>query len=306
MDFTVKKGYDEREVIYLRSLMRKIDLFCYRHPRFGIPKLMLFIVIGNAIVYVVGMMDTTQMLYGLLVFHPALFLRGEVWRLVTFALVPTTNGIIWLAISLYFYWFIGSALEQAWGAGKFTIYYFSGLILTALFSVVWYAITGQAVLLTAGYLNLSMFFAFATLWPDHRVLLFFVIPVKMKWLAWLDAALFVYEIVICLIAGNIGGALIPVVAMITYLVFCGGWLIDLLKPANVRASVQSKARTIEFKQAVRRTEKEQMSAGYSRKCAVCGRTDADDPSLEFRYCSRCAGFHCFCADHINNHVHFTE
>jgi len=290
----------------LRSLNRKIDSFCFRHPKFGIPKLMLFIVIGNILVYLVGLMDTTRTFYSLLYFSPAMFLRGQVWRILTFPLVPETSGILWLAISLYFYYFIGSALENEWGAGKFTIYYLSGMLLTALYTIVWFLITGQSVPVTAHYLNLSLFFAFATLWPEQRVLLFFFIPVKMKWLAWVDAAFFAYEIVVYLAHGLVGQALVPVVAMLAYLVFCGDWLIDFFRPKTVRKNVQNRARTIRFKQAVRQAEREQANAPYTRKCAVCGRTDADNPGLEFRYCSRCAGYHCFCADHINNHIHFTE
>lgn len=263
---------------------------------------MLYIVLGNVLVYLVGLMDTTGTFYNLLYFSPAAFLRGQVWRLLTFAIVPTTEGILWLAISLYFYYFIGTALEREWGAGKFTIYYFGGLLLTALYAVVWYLITRQSVFVTAHYLNLSLFFAFATLWPEQRVLLFFFIPVKMKWLAWADAALFVYEIVSYLANGYVGHALVPVVAMLAYLVFCGGWLIDRFRPG----AVKQRARSAGYSNAARQAKRAHLRDVSTRKCAVCGRTETDDPSLEFRYCSRCAGYHCFCIDHINNHIHFTE
>lgn len=263
---------------------------------------MLYIVIGNILVYLVGMMDTTGTLYSLLRFDPARFLRGEVWRIVTFPLVPESNGIIWLAISLYFYYFIGSALEREWGSGKFTIYYLSGLLLTAVYAVVWYLITRRTVYVTAHYLNLSLFFAFATLWPEHRVLLFFVIPMKMKWLAWIDAAFFAYEVIAYLVMGAVGQALVPVVAMIAYLVFCGEWLFAFFSPKTIKR----KTRTIQFRDAVRRAEQKKQAEEQVRRCAVCGRSEREYPGLEFRYCSRCAGYHCFCVDHINNHIHFTE
>ena len=160
--------------------------------------------------------------------------------------------------------------------------------------------------MTAHYLNLSLFFAFATLWPEQRVLLFFVLPVKMKWLAWIDAAFFAYEIISWLVMGYIGVALVPIVAMLNYLVFCGEWLFEFFRPGRVKQAARQKARTIQFKQAAQKVQREQAAAGYTRKCAVCGRTDTDCPELEFRYCSRCAGYHCFCEEHINNHVHFTE
>ena len=290
----------------MKLLNQKIDRFCLKHPRFGIPRLMMYIVVGNLIVWLFGQMDTTRTLFSLLYFDPALFLRGQVWRILTYALVPSSSGVLMLAISLYFYYFIGSSIEQAWGAGKFTIYYFSGLLLTALYSIVIYLVTGRGVMISATYLNLSLFFAFATLWPEQRVLLFFLVPVKMKWLAWVDAALFVLEFVTCIAAGQIAQAFVPVVAMVAYLVFCGEWLLDMIRPSRVKQAAERKVRTIKFREAAQKVQREQAQAGYSRKCAVCGRTDADNPGLEFRYCSRCVGYHCFCADHINNHVHFTE
>lgn len=290
----------------MRSLNRKIDRFCQTHPRFGIPRLMIFIVIGNLLVWLFSRMDTTSTLYSLLYFDPAMFCRGQVWRLLTFALIPSSSGILWLAISLYFYYFIGTSLENAWGAGKFTIYYFSGLLLTALYSLILYWIGGVRVPVSATYLNLSLFFAFATLWPEQQVLLFFLIPVKMKWLALVDAAFFLLQIVSLLAAGKVGLALVPVVAMVAYLVFCGEWLFDRLRPSRMRQAARQKVRTVQFRQAAQKVQRQQAAAGYTRKCAVCGRTDTDYPGLEFRYCSRCQGYHCFCADHINNHVHFTE
>lgn len=287
----------------MKSLNRKIDSFCWKHPKFGIPKLMLYIIAGNVLVWLFAMMDRTNTLYNLLTFDPALVCRGQVWRIFTFAFIPVSGGgIIFFAISLYFYYFIGTALEREWGAGKFTVYYISGLILLVLYSLILYWITRMRVQVSAAYLNLSLFFAFATLWPEQRVLLFFIIPVKIKWLAWVDAAFFVLEIVRYLLAGYIGLALVPVIAMLTYLVFCGEWLIDFFRPSHVR----QKTRTIQFKSAVKKMERERQSRPYTRKCAVCGRTDTENPGLEFRYCSRCAGYHCFCQEHINNHIHFTE
>ena len=287
----------------MKSLSRKIDSFCLRHPNFGIQRLMLYIIAGNILVWLFAMMDRTNTLYNFLAFDPALICRGQVWRIITFAFIPASSGnLIFFAISLYFYYFIGTAIEREWGAGKFTIYYLSGLLLLAVYSLILYWITGMRVSVSASYLNLSLFFAFATLWPEQRVLLFFIIPVKIKWLAWVDAAFFALSIVQYLMDGSIGLALVPVIAMLTYLVFCGEWLIDFFRPSRM----QQRSRTIQFKSAVKKMERERQSRPYTRKCAVCGRTDTENPSLEFRYCSRCAGYHCFCQDHINSHIHFTE
>lgn len=286
----------------MKSLNRMIDKFCWTHPRFGVPRLMLYIVIGNVLVWLFGMMDRTGTLYDLLYFDPAMFCKGQVWRLVTFMLVPAAGNPLVLLIALYFYYFIGTSLEREWGTGKFTIYYFSGMLLTVLYSLVFYWITKNRILVSASYVNLSMFLAFATLWPEERVLLFYIIPVKMKWLAWLDAALFAYSVVQYILIGRIGFALVPIVAMAGYLLFFGEWLLSFISPNRAK----QKAKTIHFKQVAQKVRREQQAQGYTRKCAVCGRTDTDHPELEFRYCSRCAGYHCFCADHINNHIHFTE
>ena len=263
---------------------------------------MLYIVIANAIVWLFGMMDTTNTLYSLLYFDPALVMKGQIWRLVTFMLVPETTRPLILLISLYFYYFIGTSLESEWGKGKFTIYYFSGLLLTVLYSMVFFWITGNRVAVTATYVNLSLFFAFASLWPEERVLVFYIIPMKIKWLAWIDAAFFAVTVVQLLLMGMVGYALVPIVAMVAYLLFFWEWLYGFISPQRAK----QKARTIQFKQAVRKSQQEQAKQPYARKCAVCGRSDTDHPQLEFRYCSRCAGYHCFCEEHINNHIHFTE
>lgn len=282
----------------MRKLMNRIERFCYQHPRFGIPNLMMIIAIGSIAVWVLMQMDTTGKLYTLLCMSGERVLHGQIWRIVTFVFVPGESNLIWFMISLYFYYWIGSSLEREWGAGKFTVYYLSGMLLTAICGVLLSLILGRDVIVSATYLNLSLFFAFATLFPDVQVLLFFIIPIKVKWLAYVDAALFVLAVITLPFPLN----LLPVVAVLNYLVFCGDWLFDYFRPNRVR----QRQKTVNFKREARRINREQNSKPYNHKCAVCGRTDADHPELEFRYCSRCAGYHCFCQDHIGNHIHFTE
>lgn len=282
----------------MRKLMNRIERYCYQHPRFGIPNLMMIIAIGSIAVWVLMQMDTTGKLYTLLCMSGERVLHGQIWRIVTFVFVPGESNLIWFMISLYFYYWIGSSLEREWGAGKFTVYYLSGMLLTAICGVLLSLILGRDVIVSATYLNLSLFFAFATLFPDVQVLLFFIIPIKVKWLAYVDAALFALAVITLPFPLN----LLPVVAVLNYLVFCGDWLFDYFRPNRVR----QRQKTVNFKREARRINREQNSKPYNHKCAVCGRTDADHPELEFRYCSRCAGYHCFCQDHIGNHIHFTE
>ena len=269
-----------------------IERFCYKHPNFGIPRLMMYVAIGNVVFWLLGAVNTRISYY--LVFDPYLILHGQVWRLITFAFCPPSTGFL-AFIAIYFYYWIGTTLEQYWGTPQFTIYFFSGLILTVVYGFLIYFITGTRVQVDAQYVYLSMFFSFAALFPDMQVLLFFIIPVKMKWLAILDAAFFVYGILTTRFPVN----LLPVVAVLNFFIFCGG---DLLRMLPRRPS----AKAVNFRRESERIRREQRDQLYRHKCAVCGRTDVSNPELEFRYCSRCAGYHCFCQDHINNHIHFTE
>ncbi|MDO4749932.1 MAG: rhomboid family intramembrane serine protease [Eubacteriales bacterium] len=280
----------------MRAFMRMVDRFCAKHPNFGIPNLMLYVVIGNAAVFLFGSMDTTGMFYYWLALNPASVLRGEVWRLVTFALIPEASGL-WVIIFLYFFYYIGSSLEHAWGPGRFTLFFMSGVLFNILYAFVVYFL-GWNVYVTASYIYMSMFFAFAALYPEQRVLLFFFIPIKIKWLALLDGAFFLYAVFVNPFPVN----LLPLVAIANFLLFCGGDLFSALRPSSVRY----RANTVNFRREAAKIRKEQNARPYRHKCAVCGRTDTDYPDLEFRYCSRCAGYHCFCEDHIANHVHFTE
>lgn len=276
----------------MKKLNSAINRFCYRHPHFGIQNLMKYIVIGNIVFWLIGAIN--PVLYNYLAFSPRLILRGQIWRLVSFVFFPNETGIFAL-IEFYFFYWIGNTLEQYWGTTRFNIFFFMGVILTIIFDFVLYFITGVSYQITAVYIFLSMFFAFAALFPDMQVLFMFIIPVKMKWLAILDALLFVRGVLTMSFPIN----LLPVVAVLNFVLFCGE---DLLKLFPRR---QTKS-TINFRKESARIRREQSDRLYRHKCSVCGKTDTDYPNLEFRYCSRCQGYHCFCEEHINSHIHFTE
>ena len=290
----------------MKKLYDGVQRFCAAHPRFGIPNLMRVIVIGNVAVYVLMLLTQANDANALsfLTFNLNALLHGEVWRLVTFVFVPAYSSPFALLISLYFYYWIGSTLERQWGTAKFNLYYISGALLTVLGVVLASLITGNPYLTAAGtgYVNLSMFFAFAFLFPDTTVLLFFILPVKMKWLAYLDGALFAFDIIKAIGAHNWAGVVLPIVALLNFAVFI--WPeVHYLKE---RAKYQNSRKTVQFRQAQQQQAKQAQQQGYRHKCAVCGRTDTDYPDLQFRYCSKCAGYRCFCQDHIFSHVHFTE
>ena len=206
----------------MRRLNAAVDRFAYNHPRFGIPNLMKFIVAGSVLVYLFAIFAG----YGpisFLAFNWDAITSGEIWRLVTFIFMPgyyTTRDVLWLALFLYMYYMIGNVLEREWGTAKFTLYYLSGVVLTVAVGIAAALITGGNVWIEGtGYVNLSMFFAFAMLYPDTQFLLFFIIPVKVKWLAWIDAAFFALSVGSSLLRLDFLNALPPVVALLDFFVF---------------------------------------------------------------------------------------
>ena len=290
--------------------------------------MMRYIVIISAAIYLVSLMDTTGTFLLYLQFHPGRIMRGEIWRLLTWLFMPLDGNFFFTAIRLYFYYFIGSTLEREWGTPKFTVYYIGGLLLHCIYGfLVWFITSGSigllisdasafgaissgftiydylwysVIVLTPEFFYLSMFFAFAVLFPEQSVLLFFILPIKMKWLALIDACYFLYSIITSAVGGRYAMAIIPLVALLNFFIICGGDLLVYSRPIRSRVSPGSK----NFRRASRQARREHDDQQFRHKCAVCGKTDADYPSLEFRYCSRCEGFHCYCMDHINSHVHF--
>lgn len=289
----------------MRKLNAAVDRFAYNHPRFGIPNLMKFIVAGNLVVYLL-MMFAGYDAVSFLLFDWQAITHGELWRLVTFIFMPEATSPLWLAISLYFYYMIGTTLEREWGTAKFSLYYFSGVILTVITGAIIGLTLGNAWISGTDYVNLSMFFAFAMLYPETQFLVFFIIPIKVKWLALIDGAFFALAVLSSLFQMYWLGALLPIIALLNFFVFFWTNISDEIAYRRGRARHQTSHQTIQFKSAVRQQKKKEAERGYRHKCAVCGRTDADFPELEFRYCSRCVGYHCFCQDHIFSHEHFTE
>ena len=280
-----------------RNNVTWLDRFCAKHPRFGIPNLMLYIAIANVVVCLMDMFSMSGVpLSYMLSFSRDLILRGQVWRLVTFVLVPEGSSLFAVFIGAYFYYWIGSMMEREWGTAKFNVFYMSGVVLNIIFGMV----TGYA---TMYYVNLSLFFAFATLFGNMQVLLFFILPIKVKWLAYVDAAIFAYTVASYVMAGYYLYALLPIVAILNYAVFF--W--QDFKYLFGRAKRRTSPNVINFKKAQKQAQmKAKETGGYTHKCAVCGITDADHPDMEFRYCSKCDGYYCYCMDHINSHVHVHE
>ena len=158
-------------MIYRNNSYGFLDRFCAKHPRFGIPNLMLYIVIGQVVVFFLDLFFRGLLSAYWLPLYRAPLLQGQVWRLVTFIFIPSSgSNPFYLLLSCYFYYWIGRMLEREWGTAKFTLFYLSGVVLSILSAL----ILGYASIY---YINLSIFLVIATLYGEMQVLLFFVIPI---------------------------------------------------------------------------------------------------------------------------------
>ena len=308
----------------MKNLRTRFNRFCLRHRNKGIPNLMLYITLGNAIVILMSMINSGVDLYSLLCFDKTLILQGQVWRLITYVFTQSGTGFLNL-IFLYFFYMLGRYVEQSMGTLKFNLFYFSGVILMDIFAMIFSPVIPeqyttqelyylQAVLPVyyqmAYYLHLSLVLVFATTHPDSQFRIFFVLPIK----AWVIAL--IYLILTFISVLNLSYPvfyfphnLFPLVALGNYFLFTGSDLINLL-PLSWRMKLHRKKaakaqgpKVIHFETAAGPYRTKPAKADFTHKCTVCGRTDTDNPDLEFRYCSRCSGYHCYCIDHINNHEH---
>ena len=289
----------------MSNLRRGFERLCFRNRDKGIPNLMLYIVLGNALVAVMGMVNGGSALYELLCFDKAKILQGQVWRLVSYVFTQTGGSLIEL-LFLYFFYMLGRHVESSMGTFKFNLYYFSGILLMDVFAMI-FATPYTAPLYwdMAYYLHLSLILTFATLFPETRFLIFFIIPVKASIIAviylLLEAiAIFNLSYPVMYFPHN----LFPLVALGNYLLFIGSDIKNLLprtRWSRTRPQKQEKKTgTIPFPT---NTQAPKTVDAYTHRCTVCGRTDVSNPELEFRYCSRCKGYYCYCEEHINNHEH---
>jgi hypothetical protein len=188
-------------------------------------------------------------------------------------------------------------VEQYWGTLKFNLFYLTGVLIVDAAAL----LMNQSA--SAYYLNLSLFLALATINPEGRVMLMYIIPLKMKYLAWVYLLLVLVEIVQL--------NFFPVFALMNYFLFFGSDCIGVLPESWQRAirskSVGKKKPNANWASAYQSSGSKKQrvvdAPAYRHKCAVCGRTDVSNPELEFRYCSKCHGYYCYCQDHINNHAH---
>ena len=277
---------------WLDKLERKLG-------RFAIPNLTVYLLAG----YVIGFAVVLLMpeLLGWLTLEPALIVRGQVWRVISWVLITPTTQPISLLFLVLLYYSLGTALERTWGTYRYNVYIFSGLFFTVLAVFIFYAVyyfgfgmeisLSSVGLISTNYITMSIFLAFAAIYPEMEVYLYFILPIKMKWMALVYAAMALYYFVS-------RGAVTRVAIGASLLNF----VIFFLSTRNLkRYSPKERARKARFRQ--QSAPHMQYSNGAKHRCAVCGRTELDDPCLEFRFCSKCNGNYEYCQDHLFTHEH---
>ncbi len=283
----------------MKNLRNKFERFCYQNRTKGIPNLMLYVVLANALVYIMSMVTNSSVLYAALCFDRELILQGQVWRLFTYVFTGafSYSNILFVLVFSLCYYSLGRAIEGAWGTFRFNLFYLTGVVLMDIYAMV---IPGSVA--DPYYLNLSLFLSYATLYPDARFLLLYIIPVKAWVLALVDFVL----ILLGLFTDPFPYNLFPLVALANYFLFFGkdvlrvipySWQVNASRLFRKKPKAQQQA-PIDFQTAAARPQQP-----YHHRCTVCGRTDVSHPELEFRYCSRCNGYYCYCQDHISNHTH---
>lgn len=234
-----------------------------------------------------------------LTLSPYHILHGQIWRIVSWLLVPPpTSNIVFVLIMLLFYYSLGETLERTWGAFRYNVYILGGVLFTVIGAFLLYFMMGANPLLSMAYsmafstyyINLSIFLAFAANYPDMQVLFMMIIPMKMKWLAVLDIAYLLYDMV----KGGWGIRTVILASLLNFIIY-------FLSTRNYQ---RISPKEIHRKQQFQRAVHPKMAPGVTKhKCAVCGRTEKDGDDLEFRFCSKCNGNYEYCQDHLFTHKH---
>ena len=291
----------------MKNLRNRFERFCFRHRNWGIPNLMLYITVGSALVYVFTMITENYLLYEWMAFDRSLILQGQVWRLFSYALLMNSSNVFFTLIMLICYYSIGRAMENVWGTLRFNLFYLSGILIMDIYCMIFNCYADVY------YLNLSLFLAYATMYPDAQFFIMFIIPVK----AWVLALVDLVLVLLGLLTDRFPYNLFSVLSIANYFLFFGkdvlrvipiSWQANFCRLFRKKPKKKAgEAKPIPFPTAGSyQATVAKPKAPYNHRCVVCGRTDVSDPDLEFRYCSRCSGYHCYCQDHINNHEHVSE
>jgi len=292
--------------------MKFIQMLERKFGKYAIRNLMKYVIA----LYVVGLLvySINPFAYIYLGLDIDLVLKGQVWRLVTFLIPYVTFGsnILFVFLKAYLFFVIGNALENAWGSFKLNLYFFSAVIFNIIAAFLVYLlfrinILGNVMIVISSPIDIiysSMFFAFAALYPNTQFLIYFIIPVKVKYLAWISGAYYLINIYKFISSGYYFGVIPIVVSLANFLIF-------YIATRNYRwISPREFERRAKFRRQMNEGRKQGNVTGFRgrsvitrHKCAVCGRTELDDDNLEFRFCSKCNGNYEYCMDHLFTHEH---
>ena len=281
--------------------MNFLDKMERKYGRYALSHLTMYIIVTYIAGYIIALAAPIMRQY--LTLEPYYILHGQIWRLVSWILIPPSSLDIFTIIMLYFYFSLGRTLEQTWGAFRFNLYIFSGMFFTAAGAFILYgalyAMTGSQVygignFFSTYYINMSIFLAFALTYPDLQVMLNFLIPIRIKWMGLLYGILILAD----LVRGNWASRVAIIASLFNFIIFY------LISGRLDRFSPHQAHRRQTYKKKVKQV---QPRGGITKhKCAICGRTEQDGDDLEFRFCSKCDGNYEYCQDHLFTHQHIKK
>ena len=298
--------------------------------KYAIPNLSLYLIIAYVLGYLIQVIN--PQIYSLLQFNPYMIFQGQIWRILTWILVPPEDFGLFTIIMLFLYYQLGKGLEHAWGTYRFNVYMFLGFIFTVIGALILYvAMVGLyssnllppdimmemfsygevsagayfgtlvGMVVSTYYINMSIFLAYAATYPEEQLMLYFLIPVKIKWFGYIYGAYLIFDIAQAFRSGStIVGIIVTVMIFVSLLNF----LIYVIfgKHRGRFNPKQAKRRRV-YEQNIRQSRPEKHEGGARHKCAVCGRTEVSNPELTFRYCSKCSGNKEYCEEHLFTHEH---
>ena len=291
--------------------------------KYAIHNLTMVLIMCYVAGYVIELMGSAagNNLLGFLTLDPYRILHGQIWRLVTWVIVPPDSLDIFTIIMLLFYYNLGTALERTWGTYRYNVYIFSGILFTAVGAFILYGVSSllgaqslglwttvngyitYPTMFSTYYVNMSIFLAYAATFPDYEVLLFFILPIKVKFLGIIYGAMLVYQFIVgygtssALFYYNLGIRFVITASLLNFVVFF------FTSRRKVRRGPIRITRQQAAKQQSFRHEAKKSGSITRHKCAVCGRTDETNPELEFRFCSKCNGNYEYCQEHLFTHTH---
>lgn len=272
--------------------------------KFAIPNLTLILIGGFVLGYLIEIISPEAL--SIIALDPIKVMQGQVYRLLTWVIIPPYGASIFVIITLMFYFYVGRTLENTWGDFRYTVYILAGILFTDLGIMLTYLVmffTGQQDLInlysdyglygaSTYYLCMSMFLAYAFMFPDMQVLMYFIIPIKVKWLGYLDIAYLIVEVLRFGLMKYYTGMITVIMSVLNFILFY------FMMKGKSRVTPAHRKRKRQYKREVRQTQ-----ILTRHKCAICGQTEEDDPTLEFRYCSRCKGNYEYCQNHLFTHEH---